>query len=134
MPGPDGTPGTGMLKTELVQRAQRFWDTYGRFSMVRDFHLRTPPNTVRRSENAPMTVVKHSPEEDLPESGILRGAPWDELTVDDQERVCRAWYASWCANERGELSGERPLDRLAHSGGSTIQRKLFDPKTGEMKK
>lgn len=73
LPGPDGTPGTGMKFSEAVILAQSWWDTKARM-MMPDF-----------GKPAEQQVLK---------SGVMMGLPWFNLSKQEMLRVVAQWYAN----------------------------------------
>jgi len=73
LPGPDGTPGTGMKFSEAIILAQSWWDTKARM-MMPDF-----------GKPAEKQVLK---------SGVMMGLPWFNLSKQEMLRVVAQWYAN----------------------------------------
>jgi hypothetical protein len=71
LPGRDGTPGAGMKLGEVIDLAETWWFR-SRFAMP-DF-----------GKPVEKLVVK---------SGVMRGAPWSDLTHKEKLRVLANWYA-----------------------------------------
>ena len=72
LPGPDGTPGTGMKIREAIPLSEYWWEQTGRFCM---------PDYGKPAEQM---VVK---------SGILMGLPYMKLDKQERIRVLAQWYA-----------------------------------------
>lgn len=70
----------------LARVAESWWDNQARHvfasGALKRFNQTRQPAKVRSSPGAPVTVVRASPEDDLP-SGILRGLPFSQLSREE---------------------------------------------------
>lgn len=84
MVGPDGMPGTGLTRREIIGRASVWWDHKGRHLIRRQF-------------------VTSSAMCDRIISGLLEGRAWELLTGEEAVRVCETWYFNvWIPQEKAE--------------------------------
>ena len=86
---------TGMSAKEAVERAEGWWEKYGRHHMPKDFNTET---IVKHRKAVPgfgflgfPAVILRKTETVIP-AGLLEGKVWGELTQDEQRQVVKMWH------------------------------------------
>jgi hypothetical protein len=78
---PDRFPDSGMLITEAIQRAQKWWDDVGRELCT---HL---------TGNRPKSIITLREEQN---AGIMSGLPWEALNKRERYKIVMVWHSQWC--------------------------------------
>lgn len=119
LPGPDGTPGTGLAVEVAVAGAEAWWDKTGRQAAIAKFNEEEIGRRVKADGKGPSLVVKGTMAPVVP-SGILRGVRWRFLRKSEKISVLKAWYSEvWAPSQRGDKP--KPIDPAAHAGGSSTK-------------
>lgn len=81
---------SGMPIWEATQKARVWWSEYRK--VLERFNLSAPPPRVKIGSGvAPGLIVKDTPQQELP-NGILAGAPWEDLTIQEQTKIRDYWH------------------------------------------
>lgn len=96
---------TRAVKKEILDKAEKWWQTTGR-ALVRPTinEIGFEPK-VRAGTIGPTFITKPSPERDL-NDGILEAREWHDLTPDEQSRVMFHYFKGIWLPEHPEVAGK----------------------------
>lgn len=101
---------TRAVKKEILDRAEKWWQTRGRHLVRPGINETQADPKVRASPVAPTVVVKHAPEKDL-NDGILLGREWHDLNAGEQARVMfQYWQHIWLPEHPEVTQNLRPRE------------------------
>lgn len=92
---------TGMKVQEAMRHARLWWDKKARHAVDVEFNKERDAAKVRAGPGGPVSMIAGDVREVLP-SNILRGLPWDVLTIGERFRVMMAWHEEFHAKPQRE--------------------------------
>ena len=119
--------GSGMPVWEATQKARAWWQEYR--VILQKFNLSTPPPRVKIGDGvAPGLIVKDPAKEETP-NGILSGAPWEDLTVQEQTTIRDEWHKNQVL---AKMHGGQVVD-MPHVGQGSLKKTELSPTPHEGK-